>query len=40
MGGKRTCSRACANKTRAGIKYLGLNAMNNARQGTLLKEKV
>ncbi len=40
IGGKRTCSRACANKTRAGIKYHGLNTMNNARQGTLLKEKV
>jgi len=38
IGAKRTCSRACANKARSGIKYLGLNSMNNAKQGTLLKE--
>jgi 5-methylcytosine-specific restriction endonuclease McrA len=40
IGAKRTCSRACANKGRSGIKYLGLNEKNNARQGMLLKEKV
>jgi len=40
IGAKKTCSRACANKARSGIKYLGLNAMNNARQGALLKERL
>lgn len=38
IGAKRTCSRACANKGRSGIKYTGKNNMNNARQGTILKE--
>ncbi len=40
IGGKRTCSRSCANKGRSGIKYLGHNTKNNAYQGTLLKEKL
>jgi len=40
IGAKRTCSRACANKGRRGIRYLGENIDNKAYQGTLLKEKI
>jgi 5-methylcytosine-specific restriction endonuclease McrA len=39
-GNKKTCSRACANKTRTGMKYLGDNSKNKARNGNLLKQKV
>ena len=40
IGNKQTCSRACANKARAGISYTKDNKFNNAYQGSLLKEKV
>ena len=40
FGNKQTCSRACANKARAGINYTKENKFNNAYRGTLLKEKV
>lgn len=40
VGNKQTCSRSCANKTRAGINYTKENKFNNAYRGTLLKEKV
>lgn len=40
VGAKRTCSRACANKRRSGMKYTGENKFNNARLGTLLKERL
>lgn len=40
IGNKQTCSRACANKSRAGINYTKENKFNNAYQGTLVKEKV
>lgn len=40
IGNKQTCSRACANKARAGITYTKENKFNNAYQGSLLKEKV
>ena len=39
-GGKATCSRACANKARTGIKYTKENKFNKAYRGSLLKEKV
>ena len=37
---KVTCSRACANKARAGITYTKENKFNNAYRGSRLKEKV
>lgn len=37
-GAKKTCSRACANKNRAGRSYDGENRQNNAWEGRLLKE--
>lgn len=40
IGNKKTCSRTCANKSRAGIKYTKEGLFNKAYQGTLLKEKV
>ncbi len=40
IGTKRTCSRACANAARAGIKYTGMNASNRATRSVLLKTKV
>lgn len=40
VGNKHTCSRACANKARAGISYTKENKFNNAYRGALLKEKV
>ena len=40
VGKRQTCSRACANKARAGISYTKENKFNNAYQGTLLKEKM
>jgi len=38
-GGKQTCSRACANRARAGIVYTRTNTYNQAYQGRLLKKK-
>lgn len=40
FGFKRTCSRACANKARAGISYTKESKFDKAYQGRLLKEKV
>jgi 5-methylcytosine-specific restriction endonuclease McrA len=40
IGAKRTCSRICANKARSGIKYMGVNYANKARNGSLLKERL
>lgn len=40
VGAKRTCSRACANKARSGIKYLGENALNKAKRSNFLREQV
>jgi 5-methylcytosine-specific restriction endonuclease McrA len=40
IGPKKTCSRSCANTSRAGISYTKENKFNNAHKGTLLKEKV
>ncbi len=40
VGLKRTCSRKCANQSRAGISYTGANAKNKAYQGILLKQKL
>ncbi len=40
LGAKKTCSRACANKARSGIKYTGQNASNRATRSALLKNKI
>ena len=40
IGSKQTCSRSCANSSRAGITYTKTNKYNNAYQGNLLKEKL
>jgi len=40
IGAKRTCSRTCANRSRAGLIYTKEGRYNNAYQGSLLKEKV
>ena len=40
VGGKQTCSRSCANKSRTGITYTREGKFNKAYQGSLLKEKV
>ncbi len=40
FGAKKTCSRACANKARAGIKYTGLNASNRATLSAGLKNSI
>jgi 5-methylcytosine-specific restriction endonuclease McrA len=40
LGTKKTCSRSCANRARAGIKYTGVQAANRATKSTLLKEKI
>jgi len=40
VGVKKICSRACANKARAGIKYTKEGRFNKAYRGSLLKEKV
>jgi 5-methylcytosine-specific restriction endonuclease McrA len=37
VGARRTCSRSCANKSRAGIKYNGTRPRDKAYQGTILK---
>lgn len=39
-GLKRTCSRACANESRAGIIYTGENKANKAYQGIALKQEL
>lgn len=39
-GGKRTCSRACANRARKGISYTGENRNNKAHIGTKLKKRL
>lgn len=38
LGGKKNCSRGCANKARSGIKYTKEGAYNKAYRGTILKE--
>lgn len=40
VGNKRTCSRTCANRARAGVTYTKENRYNNAYRGAVLKEKV
>jgi 5-methylcytosine-specific restriction endonuclease McrA len=40
IGGKQTCSRACANQARAGITYTKTNEHNKAYRGSLLKEQL
>ena len=40
VGAKVTCSRACANKARTGIRYTKQNEYNKAYQGSSLKERV
>ena len=40
IGNKKTCSRACANIARAGIRYTGEGKNDKAKIGTLLKEKI
>jgi 5-methylcytosine-specific restriction endonuclease McrA len=40
VGNKKTCSRACANKARTGIKYTKEGRFDKAYRGSLLKEKV
>lgn len=40
VGNKATCSRSCANKARAGIKYTKENKFNKAYRGKALKEKL
>lgn len=40
VGGKKTCSRACANKARTGIRYTRDEKFDRAYQGSLLKEKI
>lgn len=40
VGAKKTCSRACANKSRTGITYTREGKFDKAYQGSLLKEKV
>lgn len=40
VGYKKTCSRACANKSRAGISYTKEPRYDKAYRGRLLKEKV
>jgi 5-methylcytosine-specific restriction endonuclease McrA len=40
IGGKRTCSRACANRAREGISYTGENKNNKAYIGSTLKKKI
>lgn len=40
FGLKKTCSRACANKARAGISYTREGKFDKAYRGSLLKEKV
>lgn len=39
-GEKKTCSRACANRSRTGIRYDGTNTRNNAAKGWHRKEQV
>ena len=40
LGGKKTCSRSCANVARSGISYTKTNKYNQAYRGKLLKEKL
>lgn len=40
VGAKKTCSRTCANKARAGIIYTKERKFDKAYRGSLLKEKV
>jgi len=40
LGGKKTCSHACANKARSRISYTRENKFNKAYRGTLIKEKL
>ena len=40
IGRKKTCSRTCANKSRAGISYTGKNKSNKAVLGGRLKEQL
>jgi len=40
IGQKKTCSRACANKSRTGISYTKEGKFNKAYQGSLLKQKL
>jgi 5-methylcytosine-specific restriction endonuclease McrA len=40
LGGKKTCSRACANKARAGIIYTREGRFDKAFQGRMLKKRV
>ena len=40
IGAKKTCSRACANTARKGVKYTGLNPSNRATRSNLLKEMI
>lgn len=40
VGAKATCSRSCANVSRAGIIYTRENKQNKAYRGALLKEKI
>lgn len=40
LGAKRTCSRACSNRARSGLRYDTQRLNDRARIGTILKEKV
>ena len=40
IGAKRTCSRTCSNKSRAGIKYTKEGLFDKAYRGSVLKEKL
>lgn len=40
IGAKKTCSRACANKSRTGIRYTKEGSFDKAYRGSLLKERV